>query len=646
MKDAVSISVPAITDDFGIDDIAALGTVRRWLARPWVRTSLSATVTLTLAAALTFAIEVVARGSLSSTLAFFADIHRPAWTTVCVFALLAWVIDALLGRPHGWLLILSPLLLIPAWISAEKGLYLSDPFYPTDILYARQIVELLPLMVRERPGTAVAIVAALVCGLTLLVVAFVKWRRRAPKLTRKGRLARLALAVPALAFFISIMDYGSFSWARDRLQIIPMMWDQKENYTFNGFTLAFALNLPMANVTAPAAYSIDSIRGIGGFPAATVPKEKPDIIVVMSESFWDPTVLPGVKITPDPARTTRKLRSGSMFSPEFGGMTANIEFEALTGFSNAFLPYGSIPYQQYVRHKLPSLATFLKDEGYATKALHPFGPWFWNRGAVYKAFGFDSFLSEERMPALAKRGMMASDRAFTEEIIRQAEQMKDKPFFFFAVTLQGHGPYPPGRYPDSNHRVRSTVSDWSKGSLVAYSEGISDADAGLKRLINWAAKRKKKTIIAFFGDHLPPLGPVYVETGFMKEPVASRRAPPAQMSREHETPLVIWSNRGGAVKDVGAVSPAFIPMHLLKLAGIRHPYYTGFLSRVHDRFRVVDRSLLIGADGRTHQDWGRKQPIDQLIRDMGLLQYDMMFGQRAGTWSFFPEIEARSAQAN
>ena len=38
-----------------------------------------------------------------------------------------------------------------------------------------------------------------------------------------------------------------------------------------------------------------------------------------------------------------------MFSPEFGGMTANVEFEALTGFSNAFLPYGSIPYQQYVR---------------------------------------------------------------------------------------------------------------------------------------------------------------------------------------------------------------------------------------------------------------------------------------------------------
>ena len=35
-------------------------------------------------------------------------------------------------------------------------MYLSDPFYPTDFLYARQIVELLPLLVNERPKTAIA----------------------------------------------------------------------------------------------------------------------------------------------------------------------------------------------------------------------------------------------------------------------------------------------------------------------------------------------------------------------------------------------------------------------------------------------------------------------------------------------------------
>ena len=51
-----------------------------------------------------------------------------------------------------------------------------------------------------------------------------------------------------LAFFVSIMDFATFSWTRDRLQIIPIMWDQKENYASNGFAIAFALNVPMAKV--------------------------------------------------------------------------------------------------------------------------------------------------------------------------------------------------------------------------------------------------------------------------------------------------------------------------------------------------------------------------------------------------------------
>jgi phosphoglycerol transferase MdoB-like AlkP superfamily enzyme len=630
------VSAATVAGDFWVD-VEKQGRLRKWLTRPRVRLALSAALTALLAFLLVFTVELVARGSLASTLAFFADIHRPAWTTVGLFILAALLVDALTGRAYGWLLVLTPLALIPAWINAEKGVYLADPFYPTDFLYARQIFELLPLLVSERPRTAAAIVVALVTGLIVFAVACWKWHRRARKLTLKGRFTRLAVALPAFAAFISIMDYASFSWARDRLQIIPMMWDQKENYTFNGFTLAFALNLPMANVATPSSYSAEAIRNIGGYGAAMVPEEKPDIIIVMSESFWDPTRLPQVTIAPDPIPTTRKLRSGSMFSPEFGGMTANIEFEALTGFSNAFLPYGSIPYQQYVRRKLPSLATFFDDQGYVTKALHPFGPWFWNRSAVYEAFGFKSFLSEEQLPPLKKRGLLASDIAFTDEIIRQAEKTKE-PFFFFAVTLQGHGPYPPDRYPDADHRAYGRLSDWTKGSIVAYSEGVSDADVGLKRLIDWASKRKRKTVIVFFGDHLPPLGPVYVETGFMKEPVASRRAKVHEMKREHETPLVVWTNRGGTVDEIGSVSPSFLPLHILKAAGIRHPYYTGFLGEMREKYRVIDRNLLIGASGRAFPDWGRKPKTDPAIRDFRLLQHDMMFGEGRATWQFFPEI--------
>ncbi|RAZ80057.1 LTA synthase family protein [Mesorhizobium atlanticum] len=605
--------------------------------RPWptVRYGLA---TLLVSALLVFAIEWIVRGDFFGTVDFFLQPFKPGWTTIIVFALVLVGLDAVLGRSHQSLMIVAPLTLALAFVGHQKSHYLGDPLYPTDFLFARQIMALMPLLVRERPWTAIMLAAAIVGGLALLVYGWRTWRRRVPILSRKGRLARLALAVPLLAFFVSIMDYATFSWTRDRLQIIPIMWDQKENYASNGFALAFAMNVPMAHVSAPPGYSDKTMAAIQrSGVAASVPDEKPDIVVVMSESFWDPTQLPGVSIKPDPIPTVRALRSGSMFSPEFGGMTANIEFEALTGFSNAFLPAGSIPYQQYVRTPTPSLATFLKSEGYRARAIHPGTNWFWNRGAVYADFGFSDFRSEETLPPMEKRGPLASDAAMTDEIIREADA-SDDPVFLFAVSLQNHGPYEPYRYYNPTHSVDAPISSWARESLLSYAEGSGDADRGLQRLVDWAKKRERPTIIAFFGDHLPPLGPVYVETGFLKDNVAPRKEPNPEAALEHhDTPLVIWSNRSGPVQNLGAVSPAFLPYHILTTAGITHPYYTGFLGALREHYRVVDRNLLLTPAGEATPDWARQKQIDPKINDFRLIQYDMMFGKRHSAPDFFPE---------
>jgi len=604
---------------------------RAW---PTVRYGLS---TLLASALLVFAIELIVRGDFFGTVDFFLQPFKPGWTTIIVFALVLVGLDAIIGRSHQSLMIVAPLTLALAFVGRQKSHYLGDPLYPTDFLFARQIVSLMPLLVRERPWTAVMLAAGIVGGLTLLVYGWRTWRRRVPILSRKGRLARLALAVPLLAFFVSIMDYATFSWTRDRLQIIPIMWDQKENYASNGFALAFAMNVPMAHVSAPPGYSEKAMAAIQRPDvAASVPDEKPDIVVVMSESFWDPTQLPGVTIKPDPIPTVRALRSGSMFSPEFGGMTANIEFEALTGFSNAFLPAGSIPYQQYVRTPTPSLATFLKSEGYRARAIHPGTNWFWNRGAVYADFGFNDFRSEETLPPMEKRGPLASDAAMTDEIIREADA-SDDPVFLFAVSLQNHGPYEPYRYYNPTHAIDAPISSWARESLLSYAEGSADADHGLQRLIDWAKARQRPTVIAFFGDHLPPLGPVYVETGFLKDNVAPRKEPADAALEHHDTPLIIWSNRSGPVQNLGSVSPAFLPYHILTTAGITHPYYTGFLGALREHYRVVDRNLLLSPAGEATPDWARQKQIDPKINDFRLIQYDMMFGKRHSAPDFFPE---------
>ena len=588
------------------------------------------------------AVERIARGSFVDVGQFMFSPLRPGFTTVAMVTLVMLALDALIGRAYQSALIMVPLLLVPAFVSSQKQLFLSDPLYPTDFLFGRQIVELLPVMASERPWTA----AALGIGLLAFLVGIVfVWRagwRRLPKLRASARIARLVLCLPLIFGFASIMDYSTFSWLRDRLNVIPMMYDQKENYRHNGFIMAFAFNLPMANVTAPAGYSgkaMDAIPTPDRAPLtmADATREKPDVIVLMSESLWDPTRLTSVKFSEDPMPFMREQLSGYAFSPEFGGMTANVEFEALTGFSNAFLPYGSIPYQQYIRHPMPSLATFFRSEGYAARAIHPYQSWFWNRGEVYKAFGFEEFKSEENLPAMEKRGFFASDDSLFKEIMREADGM-DKPFFFFSVTLQGHGPYEPNRYKKNTIGIEAanlTLAD--RQALATYSQGVKEADDSLKMLFDWAKKRERETIVVVFGDHLPPLGAVYVNAGYMPQQVATRKAPLGVMKQEHETPLIVWSSKTGPVKDLGTISPSMIPHEIVKLSGFEHPYYTGYLGQVNAKYDVIDRYQLVTADGAPKPDWSMKgKEVDPLVSNMRFLQYDMMFGKQHAGERFFP----------
>ncbi|MEK1945769.1 MAG: hypothetical protein AAAB36_09370, partial [Ensifer adhaerens] len=222
----------------------------------------SALFSLSIAAALVFAVELIVRQSMADTVAYFLDPTRPAWTTIGAFFLILLAIDGVFGREHKSAVVLAPLAIIPAIICQQKQVFLSDPLYPTDFLFGRQILELMPVLVKDRPWTAVGIVVGLIAAVTTIGLLLRYAWRNFPKLTRRERIARAAFALPLLFAFWHIMDYNQFSWIRDRLKVIPIMWDQTENYRHNGFALAFAINLPMANVNAPAGYMADAIDRI------------------------------------------------------------------------------------------------------------------------------------------------------------------------------------------------------------------------------------------------------------------------------------------------------------------------------------------------------------------------------------------------
>ena len=69
--------------------------------------------------------------------------------------------------------------------------------------------------------------------------------------------------------------------------------------------------------------------------------------------------------------------SGHLYVSVLGGNTANSEFEYLTGDSMAFLPSGSIPYQQYLNKYALSIVSHMKELGYSTTAMHPYNASGW-----------------------------------------------------------------------------------------------------------------------------------------------------------------------------------------------------------------------------------------------------------------------------
>lgn len=73
--------------------------------------------------------------------------------------------------------------------------------------------------------------------------------------------------------------------------------------------------------------------------------------MILSESFSDPLRAPRVSYSIDPMPNIRALKeqttSGLMLSPGYGGGTANIEYQEITGMSlSNFSDSMTVPYQQ------------------------------------------------------------------------------------------------------------------------------------------------------------------------------------------------------------------------------------------------------------------------------------------------------------
>lgn len=324
-------------------------------------------------------------------------------------------------------------------------------------------------------------------------------------------------------------------------------------------------------------------------------KRDPNIIVVLSEAFWDPTVIQGLTFSRDPIPTFHALQekytNGWMLSPQFGGGTANVELEVLTGNSMRFLPEDSIAYEQYIKHDVDSMASILARQGYTSTAISPFYNWYFDSSNVYRHFGFSRFISFEHFDPNEYVGPYIGDHAVAKRIIEENERSSG-PDFIFANTMENHYHYWPGKFKKNTIDIKGDMSAEAIGILETYAQGANGADAMLQELVEHYSRVKEPTILVFFGDHLPSLEKEFV---YRESKYISGEDDPEYLEKMHHVPVLVWDNYLNHGKDSLQISPSFLSPYILELAQKRGSAYTDFLRELSKKVPVIPPSSYYSA---------------------------------------------------
>ena len=394
----------------------------------------------------------------------------------------------------------------------------------------------------------------------------------------------------------------------------------------NGVLGNFVLLAKEAEVEPLENYSVETLNTIGAEyePApADNDGEKPNVIFLMSESFVDPYFFGEEHFKQDPIPNFRKYFNeslhGYMYSPEFGGGTANVEFEALTGFSMQFMRADFVPYQLFVKKPLPSAAYTFRAAGYETTAIHSYFGWFYQRETVYKQLGFDQFISGDFMDLDRPNN---SSQAFPEDkhitnSVLETIDYTEGPDFIHAVAAEGHMPYL--ERGESEFVKEGALPPETQPYLNYYTDIANNIDEELGRLIENLEQRDEPSIVVFFGDHYPafPNGnELYGANGAgIVEDMLNNYD---DYIATHKVPYFVWQSDGNEAKELDISPNQFGPI-TMEMAGVEGNALTAIL----DRMREKDEAVIPYAQWKSQMGDSTEE-----MEDLEVIQYDWLHGER------------------
>ncbi len=529
---------------------------------------------------------------------------------VLPFVLLVVALVALTRRLllSTWIALLALVALYAA--NSLKSAQLQMPLLPADFRFLLDPAATLPLFAHYLGHHA----GALLAGVALLAITVALVRE--PALRGLRSWPRAALAATSVLAMVGL-GAGWAPWRAlydaERLHFEP--WSVVDSAARAGVVgnlvlyhwelarrselqpdRAAAADLLRAHADALRANLLPNAYG-QGMAAGTLP----DIVVVQSESLFDPVRLAGAAADtylPNYHRLARRGLAGEMHVPTYAGGTIRTEFEVLTGLALGFFPGVQYPYFEIADRPLPGLVRTLARHGYRSTAIHPNSGVFWNRNEAFRQIGFDRFIDESAFSQDDIVGLFTGDAALTDHVLAELDDT-GPPQFVFAISMQNHGPFDwrPGLDADrlAAQPIPPGLDDGGAYWLRNYLYMAEDADRELGRLADALQKRGRRTLLLFYGDHLPALPPVYAQIGF-----ADGRGPKTQ-----PVPWLLLDN-GRPLRDDGRAPRLswLLPSLLLEQAGIGGDRWFATLDALRGDL-ALDADTLAGAGGEALRALGQ-----------------------------------------
>lgn len=539
------------------------------------------------------------------------------------------------------------------WAIANKIKLLlrGEPIYPTEISEIVNWKTLLPMV-----GKKLVIVILIAIVIVIALDVFLEL-----KFTIKKHGSWKKRGIWALISLLLFMTPLRFNHDGGVIYHINRGFDNRQKFRnperdiqVNGPVLNFLNYIDLQIMDQPATgYSASTIKQLNDKYSKVANRinknrkndlQKQTIVFNLSESFVDPNTFPTIKFersAPNPVKFIESMKSrssyGTMLSAGYGGGTANMEWETLTGLNMGLFKSTLTPYVQVVPN-YDFYPTIGMNFDYKS-AVHPFIGTYYSRREDYRRFKFDKFVyagSKYKIIDQKKLGKSGYNSDFTTYAngLHQINSRKGGQFINL-ISIQNHMPYN-NWYPHNEYMGKISGDLFNtpavREQMATYVKGTQYTDKAVKQFIGQIDKIKKPITLVFYGDHYPS---IISQSYTAKYPV--------QM---HSTRYFIYSNK--YAREHGAKmrlprkannfvsSSDFIAM-MLEQTDSKVTPYQALLTEVHKKLPAITINFdgdkgyeLIGRKGQVIDPKYLTKKQQELLSDYETIQYDMTAGKAYG----------------